>query len=156
MWTTKEKIRFPGHEGDGELTVFDLQSLPHSVVVLEVVGPVGDWTEIRVASISLAIEMAMEGDVIVEAEESPAGVSFTIEVWNEQSMLAENLDFCIGMLSEVTMKRIQELRGRFRPLSYHEIVRLGLDADPRWRFRAEEYEETAYLREPAEAAKAAR
>jgi hypothetical protein len=156
MWTTSEKLRYPGHEADGELTVLDLQSLPHSVVVLEVVGPVEDWTEIRVAPISLAIEMAMEGDVIVEAEKSPAGVPFMIEMWNEQSMLVENLDICLGILSAVIMTRIQELRGRFRPLSYDEIVRLGLDVDARWRFRAEEYECTSYLREPAEAAKAAR
>jgi hypothetical protein len=158
LWTTRlEKLRYPGHEGDGELTVFDLQSLPHSVVVLEVVGRVGEWTEIRVAPVSLAVEMAMEmeGDVVVKAGEFPAGVPFMVEVWNEQAMLAENLDVCLGTLSDGVMGRIQGLRDRFRPLSYREVVLRGLDADPKWRFRAEEYEETAYLREPAEAARAA-
>jgi len=155
LWTTRIRgIRYPGHERDGELSVFDLQAFPHEVVILEVGAPVAGFQVLRVAPVSLALEMAMpeQGDVVVEDSKSPTGLPFMIEVWNEQSMLAENLEVCLGELGPEVMAEVESMRGRHGALSYGDVVLRGLDGDPKWRFRAEEYEETVYLREPVEAA----
>jgi hypothetical protein len=155
LWTTRAHgIRYPGHGRDGDLSAFDLESIPRAVVILEVKERVAGLQELRVAPTCLALEMAMadRGDVVVGETESPLGVAFVVEVWNEQPMLAENLDRCLGELPKKVMETIRGMRGRFVPVSYREVVLEGLDTDPKWRFRAEEYEETAYLREPVAAA----
>ena len=146
---------YHGHERDGALSAFDLLSVPHGVVVVEAPRRIGNLTEIRVAPVSLALDMAMEdqGDVVVDREGSPCGLPFLIEVWNDQPMLAENLDTCLGSLRDETMEKVLDQRGRFSCLSYSELVSQALDTDPKWRFRAREYQQTAYLRAPAQAAR---
>lgn len=156
LWTTRAtNLAYPGHERDGKLTAFDLLCVPHGVVVLEPPRSIGNLTEIRVAPVSLALDMAMEdqGDVVEDGKGSPGRLPLLIEVWNEQPMLTENLDSFVGDLSAETMKNVMARRGRFGPRSYAEIVLQGLDTDPRWRFRASEYEQTLYLRAPALAAR---
>lgn len=165
VWRTRfDGIVVPGRETEKSFSVADLDSRAHLVVITEAeVGkgtPCGDYHIIRVAPVCVESEYAGEGDLSVGEGDSPLGYSFMIELWNEQPMLRENLDCCLGAFDPVQHKAILETvqqqrekiqREGKKPLSLEETVMKGLYHDPIMRLRAHEYEETAYLRVPVEA-----
>lgn len=165
IWRTRfDGIALPGRETEKSFSVTDLNSKPHLVVITEAESrtgkPYGNYHIIQVAPVSAETEYATEGDFVIKEEESPLGYSFMIELWNEQSMLRENLDCCLAsfdavghraILDELEKQREKILSKVKKPISLEETVMKGLYHDPIMRFRAHEYEETAYLRVPVEA-----
>lgn len=165
IWRTRfDRIIVPGRENEGAFSVADLDSAPHLVVILEAEAGTGTscglYHRIRVAPASAEVEYAAEGDLVVSEKDSPLGYALMLELWNEQSMLRENLDCCLGAFDPTEHKEILEKlrqgqeelhRERKKPLSLEQTVMKGLYRDPIMRFRAHEYEETAYLRVSAEA-----
>jgi hypothetical protein len=169
IWRTKlDGIVVPGSESREKLSISDFDSRPHLVVITDVesaeVSPHKDWSAILVAPVSGDIEFADkdEGDFVVDQKISPLGYPFMIELWNEQSMLRENLDCCLSeldtsqcetMLEQLQQEREKVLMGEKGPSSLETVVMNGRYQDPIMRFRAHEHEETLYLRQPVEALK---
>jgi len=165
IWRTRfDGIIVPGRETEQSFSVTGLNSTPHLVVIIEAEGgtgtPRGKYYEIRVAPISGELQYAGNGDCIIGEEDSPLGYPFMVELWSAQPMLRENLDCCLGVFDVVQHKTIVDMlqqqqkeiqRKGENPLSLEETVMKGLYHNPIMRFRAHEYEETAYLREPVEA-----
>jgi hypothetical protein len=162
IWRTKsEGIVVPTLGGAGYHSVTELNSRPHLVVVTRT--EVGghhfgtDYHRLLVVPLDGDTEYRGEGDLFVAQEDSPLGYSFIAQLWNEQPMLRENLDCCLGELSreqhEGLMKgldRDADEESSGTDYSLEAVIMRGLYQDPVMRYRAKEYEDTAYLRMPAQ------
>jgi len=165
IWRTRaDEIVVPLRGAEETFTATALNSKPHLVVITEAAAGQGEsikgYHVIKVAPISPEVEYAGEGDVTVDKSISPLGYSFLIEAWNEQPMLSKNLDACLASLNEskhavafigLRQQLIRSHRHGERPTSVDEMIETGEYRHAQARWRANEYEETAYLRTPAEA-----
>jgi tetratricopeptide (TPR) repeat protein len=163
VWRTRvEDVALPKIDGEETASIAELNSDAHLVLITNPsvrtrrIGP-KTYHVIRVLPIDTDTEYAMEGDLVVERAESPLGYSFMAQLWNEQEMLQENLESCLGEFREESHPRIWKSLARQgqRPLvlgafSLENIIINGLFYDPALRYRAREYEETQYLRAPVE------
>ena len=160
IWRTKsEGIVVPSSGGQEYYSVTELSSRPHLVVVTRAEindpPPTTDYHTILVAPVDVDTEYKGEGDLLINQDDSPLGYAFNVQLWNEQPMLRENLECCLG---ELLPERYDELlaalgahRGEESPhdsYSLEAVIMKGLHHDPIMRYRAKEYEDTAYLRMP--------
>jgi hypothetical protein len=165
IWRTRSNdIVVPRRDGEERVPVMALDSSPHLVVITDAEAGQGKTVNgyhiIHVAPVSPEIEFAGEDDVTVDQSTSPLGYSFTIEAWNEQPMLSENLDACLasfdGSQHTIALLRLRNQLVRQRAAgaaikTVDELVTSGEYHEPKLRWRAHEYQETAYLRAPVEA-----
>jgi hypothetical protein len=163
VWRTRvEDIAVPTMNEEERASASELNSNPHLVLITNPnveTRRIGARTYhvVRVLPIDTDIDYAGEGDLVMDRDESPLGYSFMAQLWNEQEMLQENLDSCLGELNDKNHPAIWkslDRQGR-RPLapgafSLENIIINGLFYDPFFRYRAKEYEETQYLRVPVE------
>ncbi|HOY66178.1 MAG TPA: hypothetical protein PLP29_04765 [Candidatus Ozemobacteraceae bacterium] len=65
--------------------------------------------DVRMAMASLdANESDVQvGDIVVEHDESPLGLRYLIEHWNERPVPAAELEICLGRLAEAAWKRLE-------------------------------------------------
>jgi hypothetical protein len=163
IWRPKTNgIVIPGHDNSQSSSISELESSPHLVVIIDCTyTPVqsGDvaYHMIRVAPIDADLEYAVADDFIVRENDSPLGYSFLVQTWNEQLMLAENLECLLAELDESGHPTIFErlksagdgelAEGAF---SLEAVIMKARYSDPVMRYRAKEYEDTAYLRIPVQ------
>jgi hypothetical protein len=163
IWRTRfENVIVPTAETENSFSVTDLNSRPHLVVIINVstsqINSRGDWHVIQVAPTSANTDYSSDADLVVDEKVSPLEYSFMIELWNQQLMLSENLDRCLGYFDEIQHKSIVEILRQQRKMDRQEpnmfsadaIIMKGLYHDPIKRFRMHEYEDTLYLRKPVE------
>jgi len=91
LWLVKQN--YIDNEGN-----FIAGSYPHYVLTSTKQENIGDMEFIRVQPISMFLNFASEGDIIVENEEL-TGFEFFIETWNEQPIQTCLLDQFIGELN---------------------------------------------------------
>lgn len=167
IWRPKTNgIVIPGRDNSQPSSIAELESSPHLVVIIDCTDtPVqsGDvsYHPIRVAPIDADLEYAGADDFIVRENDSPLGYSFLVQTWNEQLMLAENLECLLAELDESEHPTIFErlksagdgelAEGAF---SLEAVIMKGRYSDPVMRYRAKEYEDTAYLRVPVQSLQA--
>lgn len=159
IWRTKsEEIVVPSPRGAEYHSVTELNSRPHLVVVTrtEVDDSYSgtDYHTILVAPVDGETEYKSEGDLLVAQEESPLGYSFIVQLWNEQPMLRENLDRCLGALGpeqhDTLLNALGDEESSGGNYSLEAVILKGLYQDPVMRYRAKEYEDTSYLRTPVQ------
>lgn len=163
IWRPKsKKIVVPGHNDSQLLSVTDLESSPHLVVITNTMCPPvqSDNTTyhiIRVAPLDADLDCVAEDDFVVSEKDSLLGYSFLVQAWNEQVMLAENLECLLAEFNETEhamlleqLKSIGESELTEGAFSLEAAIMKGRYSDPIMRYRAKEYEETSYLRTPAQ------
>lgn len=174
IWRTRlENIIFPSSENEENFSVSQLGSVPHLVVItnpfLENI-----WTEdnkkyqiIKVVPVSDNIECAADGDIVFSKEESPLSYPFMLQIWNEQQMIMDNLDACLAkievapesfksiaesgttdVINFLTNRGKQQVSDVDSDFSFFGLLKKGIYSDSKMRFRAREFENTAYLRDP--------
>jgi hypothetical protein len=162
IWRTKsEGIAVPSSGGTEYHSVTELNSRPHLVIITrtKIDNPSSgtDYHTILVAPVDGNTEYKDQGDLFVAQEDSPLGYSFITQLWNEQPMLQENLDCCLGDLNPEqhstllsTLDALGDKESSGTSYSLEAIIMKGLYQDPMMRYRAKEYEDTAYLRMPVQ------
>lgn len=162
IWRTKtERIVVPKSEQPEYFSVTELSSRPHLVVITgagpSISSTASDYHLIEVAPIDAETEHASEYDALVSDERSPFGYSFIIQLWNEQLMLQENLDVCLGALSAddqsmllAALEQPERKATSNESYSLEAVVMNGSYQNALVRYRAKEYEDTQYLRVPAQ------
>ena len=155
-------VHLPRADSDKSVTASNHASTPRLIVITGTTNGQGELFGghriVHVAPISPEIEYAAEGDWMIDEANSPFGYALMIELWNEQPMLQEHLDSCLGSIcaanhskKSVLQERLREVRlSSVQPVSRQAAVMNGSYRDPVVRFRVNEYEETAYLRVPVE------
>lgn len=91
LWLVKQN--YIDHEGN-----FIAGSYPHYVLTSTEKENIGDMEFVRVQPISMFLNFASEGDIVVENEEL-MGFKFFIETWNEQPIQTSLLDKFIEELN---------------------------------------------------------
>lgn len=162
IWRTKsEGIVVPAPDQPEYFSVTELSSRPHLVLITSTEVSVSkcsaDYHAILVAPIDADVNYRGDGDLLIKEDDSPLGYSFIVQLWNGQMMLRENLEDCLGeirpdqkeeVLQSLSLhKDTEPLGGKY---SLEAVVLKGLHTDPIMRYRAKEYEETSYLRMPAQ------
>jgi|SaaInlStandDraft_4_1057021.scaffolds.fasta_scaffold32512_2 hypothetical protein len=102
LWLVKQN--YIDNEGN-----FIAGSYPHYVLTSTELEKMGDMEFIRVQPISMFLNFASEGDIIVENEEL-TGFEFFIETWNEQPIQTSLLDQFIGELNTEEYLRIENAK----------------------------------------------
>ncbi len=169
IWRPKrDGILVPGQ--DEPFSITDLASVPHLVAITNV----DSHEVVKVVPLGDRVEFARDLDVVFRQTDNgnPLGYDFLLQVWNQQEMLVENLECCLGQISEspaaftarVENRRLDVL-GYLAEIGRHLIsnekysllglFRHDLYADPAMRYRAREFETTAYLRGPVSEFRAA-
>ena len=108
VWST---IPNPKDEYGHVLTKVDLAR--PVVIIME-----GDGTRdlsniIRVFPMTPDTDFHVRGEDMVLKENNPLGYSVMLEIWNENPMLAGNLDAYLGKLSEAELRRLDVMRSSF-------------------------------------------
>jgi hypothetical protein len=163
IWRPKSKgVVVPSLDGEQVFSVAELDSRPHLVVITNAASveeEIGEtkYHVIRVVPIDVNSDCIADDDLLVNEAESPLGYAFLPQTWNEQVMLLENLECLLGEFNETQhaavierLKLIGEGEYREGDFSLEAIIMKGLYSNPVMRYRAREYEETAYLRTPVD------
>jgi hypothetical protein len=171
MWRTKlEEITVPTPEGEEKYSVSKLGSVPHLVVITNTSVEnqqllSKNYPVIKVIPVDDNFQYARDTDIVFSEVENPLGYPFMLACWNQQEMLLENLDRCLGKLetSPVSAKDLPAINGpgilnfltekgreaiSNSSFSLFGIIEKGAYADPAMRHRAREFENTVYLRAP--------
>jgi hypothetical protein len=167
IWRPKSHdIVLPGADG-GVFSVTDLDSRPHLVVITDATVQVeeldgAEYQIIRVAPIDADLDCIQDDDLVIREVDSPLGYPFLIQIWNDQIMLAENLECLLAEFHETEHRSILQRLwavgagdGGEGAFSLEAVIMKGLYSDPTMRYRAREYEDTSYLRLPVEYLRAA-
>ena len=167
IWRTKlENISVPLVDGEERTSVSKLGSVPHLVVITNTSVETQmlsskNYRLIKVMPVDDNFHYAREMDVVFDEKESPLGYAFSLQVWNQQEILSENLDTCLGMI-EVSPSSFegQDILSFLRKMgtesvsnadfSLFGIIEKGLYSDPAMRHRARAFEKTSYLRVPVQ------
>jgi hypothetical protein len=173
IWQTRtEDILFPSHDSEEMIPINRPGSIAGRVVITKPFVEnrwFGNKAQkiIRVAPIHDSIDYAMDGDIIFQEKESLLGYPFMLELWNQQDMLFDNLHSYLGEIEVVPesllARSIAEGFDLKTFLANHAknpnfadaanystfgLIRTGKYYDPKMRFRAMQFENTAYLRDP--------
>jgi hypothetical protein len=110
---------------------------------------------IAVAPLSLELAYQADRDLRVPVEASPLGYEFMIEVWNEITLLKEQLGRYLGNLEQPFKRRLSLLcqaqlgiEVHLRPLAAYLGPPVSAEEDPRVAFEEAEHAACEYLREP--------
>jgi hypothetical protein len=141
IWTTSTEIRIDTEETVG--------SVPWAYPVL-IVAVEGDEyglaTILRVLPLTDTVDYVHPSECYILKEDNPLGYAATVEIFNEQPMLAGNLGRFVGVLASDDLKKVLSLRATFS-------AGKGAGGPPDYRaWKRKEIELAAYLREPVNAA----
>jgi hypothetical protein len=168
IWRTKLDGIIVPTDLEKTFSVTEMGSVPHLVVITN--PSVDDLyfegrmhRVIKVVPVTDDVERALEGDLVFDEKENPLGYPLMLEMWNQQHMLRDNLDSYLEALSvspkslagtdeslvDLLIRRGEQTEyDEANDFSFFGLIKKGVYADPRMRFRAMEFENTAYLREP--------
>jgi hypothetical protein len=168
IWRPKSQAIVLPDVDDGVFSVTDLDSRPHLVVITNAMvleEELGDakYHVVRVAPLDADFDCVNDDDLLIREGDSPLGYSFLIQAWNEQEMLVENLECWLVEFNTkehgAILERLESIGERELAdgaFSLEAVIMKGHYPDPVMRYRAREYEDTAYLRMPVESLRSSR
>lgn len=151
VWSTKTTgIVFPTAEAIERYSAVELGGDPIYVVIssqkVEARFYMGErFQVIRVVPVTDNVEFAIEDDDIIPEDESMIGYAIMLQNWNEQEMLAENLESLVEGWTYWTNPA-----GNPSEYSFFHLISDGKYGDAKMRFRSREFNSTAFLRDPVD------
>lgn len=161
IWRTKiDRIVLPTLTGPEVTSILEMASVPRLVVIanpfvenLYAEESHRAYRIVEVIPVTDNVEYADSGDLVLSDDDSPLGYAVMLEVWNRQQMIFDNLDSCLATIQDDAIIR-QYICPDKTPeydlgdYSWFGLLKSGGYSDQKMRFRAREFENTAYLRDP--------